>query len=287
MRILVDAHHLGNRQTGNETWTRNVVRELAKHPGDDEIDFAVTPAGASVLHALVGVRGHLVHANSARRLGVDLPRLLRQVRADAVLVQYTVPVTTVPAAVLIHDLSFEEAAARHWLPPATLYRLRATVRWSCRRATQVLTVSEHARQSLISTYGLSPDKVSVAGNAVDPALQAALGRARPEPHSAYRVLVVGNVVPRKNIEIVARAVRLLRDDGNDVELRVVGSTDRSEPRLLASVRRLLAPPSPSLVTSVTINLRSSTCRRTCSVIPACTRGSESLPSKRWRRAFPL
>jgi glycosyltransferase involved in cell wall biosynthesis len=36
------------------------------------------------------------------------------------------------------------------------------------------------------------------------------------------VLVVGNLVPRKNVPVVARAVRLLRDRGEDVRLRVVG-----------------------------------------------------------------
>ena len=35
--------------------------------------------------------------------------------------------------------------------------------------------------------------------------------------------MVGNVLPRKNLPVVARAVRLMRDRGSDVVLRVVGT----------------------------------------------------------------
>ena len=52
------------------------------------------------------------------------------------------------------------------------------------------------------------------------------------------VLVVGNVLPRKNLAVVARAVRLMRDRGSDVVLRVVGAVHPRRPR-----RRGGSPPS--------------------------------------------
>ena len=60
-------------------------------------------------------------------------------------------------------------------------------------------------------------------NAVDPRLTAIL-TATPESRGGRpTVLMVGNVLPRKNLPVVAKAVRLMRDRGQDVVLRVVGT----------------------------------------------------------------
>jgi glycosyltransferase involved in cell wall biosynthesis len=143
---------------------------------------------------------------------------------SALLVQYTAPpLSRVPTVVAVHDLSFEDPRAREWLGAGTRIRYRATIRASVRRAAHVLTLSQATRADVIRLYGVDPSQVTVAPAAVDPAF-AALLAGDPEPRDGPKtVLVVGNVLPRKNLVVAARAVRLLRDRGLDVRLRVVGA----------------------------------------------------------------
>jgi glycosyltransferase involved in cell wall biosynthesis len=226
VRALVDAHHLGLSQTGNETWVRNVLAGLASDDSD-ELHVAVTEAGrAQVAGYVPSARTHVVSVRSSRRLAVDLPRVLRSVRPDALLVQYTLPpLTRVPGVVVVHDLSFERPEARAWIPRASLLRYRTSIRSSAERARRIVVPSEFTKADLVELYGISEESVVVAGNAVDPALAAAL-RAIPRatPDDQLVVLAVGTVLPRKNLEVVAAAVETLRAEGLPAVLRLVGPT---------------------------------------------------------------
>jgi glycosyltransferase involved in cell wall biosynthesis len=226
---LIDAHHLGQGQTGNETWARNVVAELAGRPSGAHI--AVTAASRAVLGSEWTVdRVHQVSSSSTVRLARDLPRLTRRLRPDALLVQYTLPpfaLSRVPGVVMVHDLSFERPEAAEWIPAASLVRYRATIRRSVRRARIVLVPTEWTRRDVVETYGIFEDRVLVAGNAVDTSLGRYL-ESGTRPTGAVMgaapatVLAVGTVLPRKNLSVVARAVQALRSDGMAVRLRVVG-----------------------------------------------------------------
>jgi glycosyltransferase involved in cell wall biosynthesis len=82
--------------------------------------------------------------------------------------------------------------------------------------------------------------VTVATAAVDPVFAARLENSpRPEPAGPLTVLVVGNLVPRKNVTVVARAVRLLRQGGRDARLRVVGRVPPAGRRMAAEIAALL------------------------------------------------
>jgi glycosyltransferase involved in cell wall biosynthesis len=230
VRVLVDAHHLGLAQTGNETWVRNVLAGLADldpEPQQGHLHAAVTSAGrAEVARHLAADCTHLVSASSSRRLAIDLPSVLRVVRPDALLVQYTLPpLCRVPAAVVVHDLSFERPEASQWIPRASLLRYRATIRSSAGRARRVLVPSQFTKADVVERYSLPESTVVVAGNALDPALATALAAApRVTLPDRLVVLAVGTVLPRKNLEVVAAAVSVLRDKGLPAVLRLVGPT---------------------------------------------------------------
>src|SRR4051794_20293131 len=199
---LIDAHHLGQGQTGNETWARNVVAELARRP--TEAHLAVTAAGkATVADAWMPNRVHQVTRSSSRRLAYDLPMLTRRLRPDAMLVQYTLPMLGargVPGVVVVHDLSFERPEAARWIAPRTLARYRATIRASVRRAHMVLVPSEWTRQDVLRTYGVDAERVLVATNAVDEGLAEHLAKTPINRRdTCLSVLTVGTVLPRKNL----------------------------------------------------------------------------------------
>jgi len=216
-RALVDVHHLGLGETGNETWSRNVVRVL-EHDGGPAVDYAATVHASPYLPA---DRLHVVGGSSARRLALELPALVRRLNSSAVLTQYTLPIVRVPGVVAVHDVSFVLPEARSWIPPRTLVRLRATIGISVRRARAVLVPTEYTRAQLLDHYKVPDDRVMLAPLALDPDLARGLAGPGGGARTAT-VLCVGTVLPRKNLPTVAAAVARLRAEGSEVRLRLVG-----------------------------------------------------------------
>lgn len=225
---MIDAHHIGLRQTGNETWARNISRELARLGNPGEFAWATTSLGTDALMRLVGVAPLAVGGSGVRRLAIDLPAYARRIDAGALLVQYTMPLTTTPCVVMVHDLSPFHADSAAWLSSPSALRIRQSIRRSVRRAAHLLAPSEFTRRQLVELLGAHPDRVSVAGNAVDPALATAIAHASSRTAgSAFVILAVGNVLPRKNLLVLGDAVHVLRQQGVPAELRVVGNIPRS------------------------------------------------------------
>ena len=239
-RPLLDLHALGNRETGNESWARSIAAALFELDGPRAYDVALTDAAPAEDLTLLPYRERVrVSGSSARRLAVDLPAAMRRLRTPVVLVQYTVPLARVPAVVMVHDLSFEDPRATEWLPLATRLRYRATIRASVRRAAQVLTVSDFSKADLVRVYGVDPSRVTVVPNAVDPRLVELLAATPEDRGGPPTVLMVGNVLPRKNLPVVARAVRLMRAGGSAAVLRVVGTVHPTGRADAAHARGLL------------------------------------------------
>jgi glycosyltransferase involved in cell wall biosynthesis len=110
--------------------------------------------------------------------------------------------SSVPFVVTVHDLSFL-LYPEGFRKPNRLY-LTSFTRWSVQRARRVIAVSDSTRRDVVRLYGISPDKVDVVHNGVDPCFQ-------PLPASeitAFKVkqglperflLFVGTLEPRKNV----------------------------------------------------------------------------------------
>jgi glycosyltransferase involved in cell wall biosynthesis len=108
------------------------------------------------------------------------------------------------------------------------------------RAAHLLALSSSTRDDLVRFYGVDPSRVTVATAAVNPVFAQQLASTiRPDRSGPATVLVVGNVVPRKNVPVVARAVRLLRDRGVDMRLRIVGRVPPAGRQEADDIARLL------------------------------------------------
>lgn len=239
MRFLIDAHQLGMRQTGNETWCRSVVRHLPCELSGHEVHYAVTEAAVPVLRTLTDAPYHIVSTHPVRRLMLDLPATLHRVRPHAVLGQYTsVPFS--PASVLaIHDLSPLDPRAGAWLSRSFRLRFRASVGLSVRAASIVLAPSQFTRRQILDQYHVSDDHVRIAAIAIDSELAALLERGRRLEPAVPVVLSVGNVVPRKNLITVARAVARLRAKGLAIHYRIVGQVSPRGTPVEQELRRSL------------------------------------------------
>ena len=100
----------------------------------------------------------------------------------------------------VHDL--RSLSAEH-APPARRLFARRAIASALRGAARVLVVSESVRSELVARFRLDPARVTVVPNAADHL--APLPRA---PAADAPLLCVGHLEPRKNLELVLRALAL-------------------------------------------------------------------------------
>ena len=218
MRIAIDAHSVGARLGGNETYAINLIEALAQiDQTNQNILYVTKPPAVDRFPKRwpnFTVRRTLPHTPLVR-IPLTLSRELRKHPVDVLHVQYTAPpFAPCPVVATIHDLAFEHLPEtfnrRSWM------QLRLTVRRTARRATQIITVSEYSRQDIIKTYGIAADRISVTPEAAaetfaqvtdETILQTV--RERYGIEGDY-ILSLCSIQPRKNLVRLIEAYSLLR-----------------------------------------------------------------------------
>lgn len=226
MRIAIDAHSVGTKLGGNESYAVNLIEALAQIDEVNEYTLFVTTAEArDRFHQRwpnFKVRSTLPHTPLIR-IPLTLSAELRKHPVDVLHVQFTAPpFCPCPVVVSIHDLSFEHL-------PETFHRrsrfqLRLTVRSSARRAAKILTLSEHTRRDIIETYGIEPSRITAIPLAaprhfypVDDYRELQRVRHTYGIEGQY-ILSVGSIQPRKNLARLVQAYASLRDTHSETEL---------------------------------------------------------------------
>ena len=224
MNIGIDAHMLGQHETGNETYIRELVRHLPALASADRIFVYVENADAvpAETRAYANVRIVPLSSSSAvKRLLWELPQRAAQDALDVLHISYNAPLrlpSSCALVVTVHDISFE----RHpdWFSKRLRWFLKLSVPRSARAARQVITVSEWCRQDLIETYQLVPARVNVtyeaAGAEFRPLDKAEALRAVHEKYKTGErfILALGNLQPRKNQVRLLQAFAQAKANGN-------------------------------------------------------------------------
>lgn len=221
MHIAIDAHSVGARLAGNETYAVNLIEALAEIDQSNRYTLYVTKQSAidrfSHRWPNFGIKRTLPHTPLVR-IPVTLSAELRKNPVDVLHVQYTAPPFTRCALVAtIHDLSFEHL-------PETFKRrsrtqLRLTVRRTARRADRVLTLSDFSRRDIVETYQIDPARVSVTPAAAprhfQPVLDETELRRIRTTYGIERdyILALGSIQPRKNLVRLIRAYTSLTKTG--------------------------------------------------------------------------
>ena len=246
LRVGLDAHVVGRRQTGNETYLIELASALARR--DDVRPIAYVDRGMLWPHPQGPLVSRLRWRSRYIRIPFELPVRGALDRVSLLHVQYVAPpVSPVPVVAVIHDLSFVDIPED--LPRAMVLRMRAMVGWTVRLAPVVMAVSEFTRERVIDHYGLSPDRVVVTPNGVS-------GKWRPleaEERCARLtagglaglperfVLAVGTRHTRKNLDRLVRVVAAIRASGDpDVGLVLAGPSGTGAAAIRSEVVRLRA-----------------------------------------------
>jgi glycosyltransferase involved in cell wall biosynthesis len=230
MRIIIDASVLCLRRYtkgGQQRYTREVLRHLDTVGAEDSyvlwfnfINPANLPLYEQACRELSETK--LRHRTVLCRIP---PQVLEPLRVPVELFTGAADLFHAPTAaayytwrarhvVTIHDLAYFDHPECFDFPD--IERSKRHVKWLANRAAMVLTVSEHARETIIERLGVSPDRVRVTYHGVSrifyeegsgvpfEALQTRFGIRKPY------ILFVSTIQPNKNVVRLLEAFDLLR-----------------------------------------------------------------------------
>ena len=226
MHIAIDAHSVGAKLGGNETYATNLIEALAEIDQLNCYTLYVTKREAIERFANrwpnFSVKQTLPHTPLVR-IPLTLTRELRRHPVDVLHVQYTAPpLAPCPVVATIHDLAFEHLPEtfnrRSWM------QLRFTVRRTARRAAQIITVSEYSKQDISKTYKIEPQRILVTPEAAaarfSPVTNETELKKVRETYGIERdyILSLCSIQPRKNLVRLIEAYSLLRQSRQGVKL---------------------------------------------------------------------
>ena len=229
MRIGIDAHMLGDRSGGNESFYEGILKAFVPDKDKEYILFM----NEGVDDAPYRDRFRIVRFKSGNafvRNFVELTRLCRQYKLDVLHTQYYIPfIRPCKTVVTIHDICFE-----HFddiFERSEYYRNKLLIPYAARRADRIITVSEFSKRDIADTYGIDEKKIIVAYNAVDSDFRilskeekdSSIVRGKFGIGSDPYIICVGNLQPRKNIpRLVEAYLQYKKRCQSDLKLVIVG-----------------------------------------------------------------
>jgi alpha-1,3-rhamnosyl/mannosyltransferase len=129
--------------------------------------------------------------------------------------------------VTIHDMTLSLMPRYHPLRKQLL--IRPVVALTARRASRIITVSEHARRDIVRLLRVAPERVCVTSEAADPIFRPVDAHEQARVRLAHGIrgpylLFVGTIEPRKNLaRLVAAWARLRAERAIPHQLVLVGA----------------------------------------------------------------
>ena len=222
---------------GSERYARELCRALAR-VGELEYRVFVPRIAQDAADGLPSttVRSYRAARSLPGRLGAmslaaAAPRPVRREleldRLDAIHFPLSVmlpPVDRPPAATTVLDIQHEFLP--EFFSRAELAYRRVVYAWTVRRSRIVITISEHARQTLIERLGLAPERVRAIHLAVD------LERFTPPVDGSARepfLLYPANRWPHKNHDRLFQAFARMRQTRPGLRLVLTGAGHERAP----------------------------------------------------------
>lgn len=178
---------------------------------------------------------------------LTLPREVRLARVNFMhYPHWNVPLCSrVPFIVTIHDLIMVEdpSSAHATTRNAVLHGVkhvgfRLALEHAVHRSRHIITVSEHARQSILGHFRIPPQKVTVIANGIIAPSEGKSVVLRDMGVYPPYFLYVGNRYPHKNLEVLLEAFAEFHKGNVDVQLVLAGKDDAFTDRLRRRAQQL-------------------------------------------------
>jgi glycosyltransferase involved in cell wall biosynthesis len=237
-KVVIDGFCIGRRKTGNERHIRGLIKGLETLPLDNlEIEIFLSQEARETVSKRFNCRKYPL-GNFVSRNFVTLPRNLAKQGADIFHATYwtrfwdTAPYKKL---VMIHDISFVCFPLGFKRHERLVYA--NLIKRSAQKAEHILTISEHSKTDIAEQWGISTDRISVACCGVDSEFTPKGASDQPMPEGAPYILYVGNLHPRKNLVRLLDAYVLLRREGFEHQLKIVGQKAWMYGDIFETVRR--------------------------------------------------
>lgn len=219
MRIMLDATMVKSGQAGVRTYVLGLAKALAGLPGV-ELTVLVSRFNDDDWGDAPTLRTSLRRQDPYSRgiwRQVHVPRLARQVHAEALLVPSPEPVHApgIPQGIVVHDLGPVIAPSLYGRQRQLRYA--ATLRGSLALADIVFTPSVSTKLDVLRWAGSRRRAIVVAG----PELVPAPGATRDRPPTEDFALYVGTVLPHKNVQPVVECFLSPERGASDTLARLV------------------------------------------------------------------
>jgi glycosyltransferase involved in cell wall biosynthesis len=203
--VVLDADVLGRQRTGDETYVRSLLRELAAAAPTDLRLAAITRRPDLVPDGIEPVG--LPARSQVTRMALSMPRVLKRLRPALAHFLHALPLSCpCPAVLTVQDLSFERDSGVMSVRDRFIFR--TTVPRSAERAKRVLAISELTRCDLVDLYRVPEEKIVVTPLAADPAFRPEGPAVDGQPYALF----VGALQPRKEPTVAIEALSLLGDE---------------------------------------------------------------------------
>lgn len=214
-RIGIDAHMVGARETGNETYVLNLLQSLPQVDADRRFEYKVITLDPNEALKRLDNRTdfefvQVKPAQSLIRIPISMPLLAIRDRLALLHSTYVVPpFCPCPTVVTVHDITFQ--LYPQYFRARVRLILSLLVPFSMRRADMVITVSNSAKQDIVTRYNIPEEKIVVTHEAAAPHFRVLQDRnSLAEVKARYGIdkdffLAVGNLQPRKNIRRLVEA----------------------------------------------------------------------------------
>ena len=235
LNVLVDAHLLGTRETGNETYIASLLEQASVFAAAGFQPFALmSTCHPEILNPEFTVEDAQC-ANDLRRFFFSIPRAILQIRAALLHVTYHAPFwSTTPYVVTIHDVSYRSRP--RFTTPRNLLIQNLLGCLTAARAACVVTPSSFSKHCILGIYPWLRERVFVtpyaAGAQFYPRRPDAI--ARVKSHFGIQkeyFLFVGAPQPRKNIARVVEAFLTVAHNSPDCQLVIAGGHTKTLKRL--------------------------------------------------------
>lgn len=136
------------------------------------------------------------------------------------------PLRNTPAVLTVHDLIYKLFPEYH--KKLNYAYLNRAMPLFCRRAGAIIAVSEATKRDIINHYGIDPAKIHVvyeaAASHFDPPIQEEINRVRKQYNlPTHYLLHLSTIEPRKNLDRLVDAVKILRSQDENLSLILAGA----------------------------------------------------------------
>lgn len=226
--IGIDAHMIGDKSGGNETYCQNIINNFNTEQSKNIILFVNNDADLSKISFSGQIVKYKSH-NAFIRNFVEIPFMMKKYKLELMQTQYFIPfMRFCPVVTIIHDISFEHF--KDIFTKKVYMMQKALIPYAAKKSNRILTCSNYSKDDIADKYNINSNKIVLTYCAVSDEFKR-LNLSENEILDIREkfklpdkfILSVGNLQPRKNIKRLLEAfVKLKKEKDFDLKLVIVG-----------------------------------------------------------------